>query len=172
MKAPKEVMDLVQKKVEEKRREEEAEKREQEAIDRRNRELRELKESQKEELIEISQKIVAWLKEFYESADGELILKTAKSVDIFLAKFWLGEPIIVPDVVCRAVITFRSNGEIIYKEKHKGRVSEEISLGRTYEKVGLPAALYDSLHPEFLRQWLEAIENGKVWERIEMELSK
>jgi len=172
MKAPKKVMDLVQKKADEKKRQEEAGKRRQEVIDRQNRELRELKESQKEGLMEISQKIVDWLKEFYESADGQTILKVCGSADVFLAKFWLGYPITKPDRVCLAVIEFRKNGEVVYQERHKARVSKEIPLGRIFESISMPTQLFDCLHPGFLKQWLEAIENGKVWERIEMSLSR
>tara|TARA_B100000315_G_C14515923_1_gene559135 strand:- start:749 stop:1279 length:531 start_codon:yes stop_codon:yes gene_type:complete len=168
--APKNIMKKISKKVEHKKKQVEQEKRRQERAERRLEELQKLKKAQKEELMAIARKINKWLHAFYNSPDGDSIFDVERSVRVFVAKFLHGFPVPETDRSSFMRVTLHKGGELTYGDQYKGHPSRSNRLGyvsRGCVSAILPLRIFEYLHPEFIRQWAEAIDSEKIWKYID-----
>lgn len=133
------------------------------------RELKDLKKSCRVVSMKRVKLILAWVAKFMASAESKKIFKVTDEVNIFGANFWLGRPQPAEVITTWAKIVLNKEGRIRYEERYKGHTSSIVLLGPAPPH---PAVLVRVLHPEFLKQWEEAIRNEKVWDYIRHSLPR
>ena len=136
---------------------------------RRWQEVEKLRKSKRKELLVYAQKAVAWLKDFYDSREGKKILKLNYEVNFFNASFWGGFPAPGSEMTTFATIYMSESGRVYYGERYKGFPKKSLLLGSLKTKMN-PNALVKRLHPEYLKLFVQSLENGKVWQYLEWSL--
>lgn len=136
---------------------------------RKEAEIDALRESRRDELLAKREEIIKWLDDFFFSTlEARQMLALQNRIVIFRAHFWRGEPAPAGDIATHAVIELECDGDLNYAERCKSGPPHRTVLGNL-QNPGM-IDLYGKLHPEFIDQWLSAIQTGKVWEYIEQSL--
>lgn len=172
MQIPEDVLNRVKQILEKRKEHEDVQKRIEEAKTRKRAEINSLRNLRKEELNQYAQEVGQWVDQFLGTQESELIFSVLNPVQLFTAKFWQGVPLKVNSISEWASVSLKkksfysdSRGVLIYEEHCKSSSHERVELYIASHLVNL-------LHPDFLKQFAEALRNGVVWEKINQDLSR
>jgi len=137
--------------------------------------INELRRARKEELGQASEIVADWVLRLHLSVILRDIRKVRPVLEIFSAKFWLGEPS-PEDAQARAVINLHADGKVEYCEQRNTSHGQSRYPQTLTDNLNSSAFrefcnnLIRILHPLYLLQFAEAIGTGKVWDCIERSL--
>lgn len=171
MQIPKEVLSRAKQILEKRKEHEDIKKRIEEAEAKRQAEMNSLRKSRETELHQYAQEVRQWVEQFLVTQESEYIFSVLNPVLLFIAKFWQGEPLSVNSISEWASVSLKK--ESFYSGSLGVLIYEEHSKSSSHERVELYSAshLVNFLHPDFLKQFAEALRNGVVWEKINQDLS-
>lgn len=172
MQIPKEVLSRAKQILEKRKEHEDVQKRIEEAEAKRQAEINSLRKSRETELYQYAQEVRQWVEQFLVTQESEYIFSVLNPVPLFIAKFWQGAPLKVNSISEWASVSLRK--ESFYSGSIGVLIYEEHCKSSSYERVELYSAshLVNLLHPDFLKQFAEALRNGIVWEKINQDLSR
>lgn len=172
MQIPEEVLSRAKQILEKRKEREDIKKRIEEAETKHLEKINSLRQSRKEELDQYAQEVRQWVEQFLVTPESEFIFSVLNPVLLFTAKFWQGEPLKVNSISEWASVSLKNEsfhsgllGVLIYEEHCKSSSHERVELYGASHLVNL-------LHPDFLKQFAEALRNGVVWEKINQDLSR
>lgn len=172
MQIPEEVLSRAKQILEKRKEHEDIKKRIEEAEAKRQAEINSLRKSRKEELDQYAQEVRQWVEQFLVIQESECIFSVLNPVQLFTAEFWQGAPLRVNSISEWASVSLKkesfysgSLGVLIYEEHCKSSSHERVELYSTSNLVFF-------LHPDFLKQFAEALRNGIVWKKINQDLSR
>lgn len=172
MKIPDEVLNRAKQILEKRKEHEDIKKRIEEAETRRLEEINSLRKSRETELSQYAQEVKQWVEQFLVTQESECIFSVLNPVQLFTAKFWQGAPLKVNSLSEWASVSLKK--ESFYSGSLGVLIYEEHCKSSSYERAELYSAshLVNLLHPDFLKQFAEALRNGIVWEKINQDLSR
>ncbi|OGN39816.1 MAG: hypothetical protein A2606_03505 [Candidatus Yanofskybacteria bacterium RIFOXYD1_FULL_42_10] len=133
-------------------------------------EINAVKKAREAELHQYAREIWQWVNQFLITDEAAVIFSALNPILLFTARFWQGAPVNSQSEhasMSLKVESFYSSqiGVLIYEEH-----SKQWSSG--HQDCYNPADLVNNLHPDFLKQFAEALKNGVVWEKIDQDLSR
>lgn len=129
-----------------------------------------LRKSQEAELYECARQVWEWVYRFLITEESALILAVRNPLLLFTARFWEGAP--VNSKTEGASLSLKV--ESLYSSPVGIIIYEEYSRQWTHghKEYCNQSDLVNNLHPECLKQFAAALQNGTVWQKIDQDLSR